>query len=136
MGLDMYLNKKHYIGNKWKEPKDQVKLGLPFIKDARVSEITEQVGYWRKANQIHKWFVDNVQDGNDDCKEYYVSREKLQELLDLVIRVLELTAYVAPHTSSLRFQPLMASAHVSPQTYAWHRPHCTSGTSSIRLGFW
>ena len=37
--------------------------------------------YWRKANQIHKWFVDNVQKGEDDCGEYYVSHEKLKELL-------------------------------------------------------
>ena len=36
--------------------------------------------YWRKANQIHKWFVDNVQGGNDNCGEYYVSHEKLKEL--------------------------------------------------------
>ena len=44
--------------------------------------------YWRKANQIHKWFVDNVQGGNDNCGEYYVSQDKLQELLDLVNRAL------------------------------------------------
>ena len=44
--------------------------------------------YWRKANQIHKWFVDNVQGGNDNCGEYYVSQNKLQELLDLVNRAL------------------------------------------------
>ena len=31
------------------------------------SRIIEQVGYWRKANQIHNWFVENVQDGEDDC---------------------------------------------------------------------
>jgi len=36
--------------------------------------------YWRKANQIHKWFVDNVQGGNDNCGEYYVSNEKLNQL--------------------------------------------------------
>jgi hypothetical protein len=24
------------------------------------------VGYWRKANAIHRWFVEHVQDGNDD----------------------------------------------------------------------
>ena len=36
--------------------------------------------YWRKANQIHKWFVDNVQNGEDDCGDYYVSHEKLKEL--------------------------------------------------------
>ena len=26
-----------------------------------------QIASWRKANAIHKWFVDNVQDGVDDC---------------------------------------------------------------------
>jgi hypothetical protein len=46
-----------------------------------------KVGYWRKANQIHQWFVDNVQDGTDNCAEYYVSREKLQELRDLCAQV-------------------------------------------------
>jgi hypothetical protein len=43
--------------------------------------VIEEVGYWRKANQIHEWFVQNVQDGKDDCQESYVSREQLEELL-------------------------------------------------------
>ena len=40
------------------------------------------MGYWRKANAVHNWFVDNVQDGNDGCKHYWVSKEDLQKLLD------------------------------------------------------
>jgi hypothetical protein len=36
--------------------------------------------YWRKANQIHNWFVTNIQDNVDNCREYYVSRDKLLEL--------------------------------------------------------
>lgn len=36
---------------------------------------------WRKANAIHEWFVQNVQRGEDDCREYYVSRERLEDLL-------------------------------------------------------
>ena len=40
----------------------------------------QEVGYWRKANHIHKWFVDNVQNGTDDCAEYEVSQERLVEL--------------------------------------------------------
>ena len=44
--------------------------------------------YWRKANQIHKWFVDNVQGGNDNCGEYYVNQTKLVELLNLVNKAL------------------------------------------------
>ena len=62
MGLDMWLIKK---------------------------EKGESVAYWRKANAIHGWFVDNVQDGEDDQKEYYVSKEKLEELLNLCIHVKE-----------------------------------------------
>ena len=39
-----------------------------------------ELGYWRKANAIHKWFVDNVQGGVDDCGDYKVTKEQLIEL--------------------------------------------------------
>ena len=51
--------------------------------------IIEMVADWRKANHIHKWFVDKVQDGEDDC--YYhneVTKEVLEELFDICERVL------------------------------------------------
>lgn len=38
------------------------------------------VGYWRKANAVHNWFVQNVQDGVDKCQRSYVSPSKLMEL--------------------------------------------------------
>lgn len=52
--------------------------------------IMEQVGYWRKANQIHNWFVENIQNGIDDC-DYHneVTKEDLIELLNICYRVLE-----------------------------------------------
>ena len=43
--------------------------------------ITDQIAYWRKANAIHKWFVDVVQRGKDNCESYVVSREQLERLL-------------------------------------------------------
>lgn len=49
----------------------------------------KEVCYWRKANHIHSWFVKNVQNDEDDCREYFVSRAKLQELRDLCQRVVE-----------------------------------------------
>lgn len=51
--------------------------------------IIEQVAYWRKANQIHNWFVENVQDGCDDC-EYHreVTQQDLKTLLNLCETVL------------------------------------------------
>lgn len=45
--------------------------------------IIEEVGYWRKANAIHKWFVDNIQDGKNDCDYYEVAPEQLEELLNI-----------------------------------------------------
>ena len=52
--------------------------------------IHEQVGYWRKANQIHNWFVENIQGGVDDCSYHReVTEEDLRELLDICQRVLK-----------------------------------------------
>lgn len=95
MGLDMYLSRKVWIGANYEHNKITGKInitrdGVPVkINLDKVTEITESCGYWRKANQIHRWFVDNVQDGNDDCKQYYVSEEKLKELLDICLQIKE-----------------------------------------------
>lgn len=43
--------------------------------------------YWRKANHIHKWFVDHCQDGEDDCREADVTSGQLQELVDALEKV-------------------------------------------------
>lgn len=88
MGLDMYLTKKRYVKN-WEHDKNNkwtvtVKHNGKEVKDKTpVKYIEYEAGYWRKANAIHKWFVDNVQDGEDDCKDYWVSTEQLEELLKL-----------------------------------------------------
>lgn len=89
MGLDQYLTRKIYIGAKFDHNKITGNISLkqdgkPISVDLKkVSYIIEEVGYWRKANQIHKWFVDNVQRGVDDRGEYYVSKENLKTLHDL-----------------------------------------------------
>jgi len=99
MGLDMYLSKKTYVKNWAHNPKVKHKVTVKLnnkirkdIKPARVSSITEDVMYWRKANHIHNWFVDNCQDGVDNCQEYYVSREQLEQLVKLCEKVLKFKA--------------------------------------------
>jgi hypothetical protein len=52
-------------------------------------QIQLKVAQWRKANAIHGWFVENVQDGEDECKKTYVGREQLEQLLDLCKQVLD-----------------------------------------------
>ena len=58
-------------------------------KSTTVAVETHEVGYWRKANAIHQWFVNNVQGGEDECNLHSVSREHMLELKDLCTRVIE-----------------------------------------------
>lgn len=56
--------------------------------------VSEEVGYWRKANQIHNWFVNNVQNGIDDCRYHdEVTKYDLEELRDKCNEVLELVIF-------------------------------------------
>lgn len=93
MGLDMYLKRKKYVGAQYEHRNVtgsiSIKIGdkeLP-IDFKKVSYIEEAVCYWRKANAIHKWFVENVQKNVDDCGDYYVETEQLKELLELCKQV-------------------------------------------------
>jgi len=99
MGLDMYLYAKEYIsGKNYLTTPEKGFHSVPnprFDIVARAFDLTAndlepempsayiqfKVLQWRKANAIHEWFVQNVQDGEDNCREYYVSREQLEELL-------------------------------------------------------
>lgn len=89
MGLDMYLNAKRYLWNNEDELSAQVAGAFPELDGVQVKEITAEAMYWRKSNQIHAWFVKNVQEGKDDCGNYYVSREQLEELRQLILEVLD-----------------------------------------------
>lgn len=112
MGLDMYLSQRKYVKN-WDHMKPEekhtitIKKGTtPVTSKLPISEIVYEAAYWRKANAIHNWFVNNVQDGEDDCKEYYVSRDQLQQLVDLCKTVLA-TAKTEPGKvhNGTRFTP-------------------------------
>lgn len=69
MGLDMYL-----YGVKQEFHKHDYNIG-------GYKESTE-IGYWRKANAVHAWFVECCQDGVDNCATYYVGHEDLKALQD------------------------------------------------------
>lgn len=84
MGLDMYLEKRTYVKN-WDFQKPEERHEITVKKGG---EIVEEVGYWRKANAVHAWFVENVQDGRDECQTSYVDGGSLRKLLELVNQVL------------------------------------------------
>ena len=99
MGLDMYLYRREYVGGRdWQGDRKDVReremydnlidyMGVPRCEDSPHANIEVCVAYWRKANQIHKWFCD-LDGGHDECQSIYVSREKLVELRDLCASVI------------------------------------------------
>ncbi len=91
MGLDMYLSAKRYV-SEYRESDEALRGELNKLTEMtgglEIQEVVCEAMYWRKANAIHMWFVKNVQDGVDNCGSYYVSNEKLQELLDLCKEVM------------------------------------------------
>lgn len=95
MGLDQYLKKKIFIGAEYEHRNVTGKIDIKIngkkvnIDFKKVSYIEESTGYWRKANQIHNWFVENVQGGEDDCGEYNVSKEQFEKLLSICKRIKE-----------------------------------------------
>lgn len=92
MGLDMYLYRRRYV-QAWdhqspdKRPSVTLTIGGEEIPLINPSYIIEQVGYWRKANQIHAWFVRHCQNGVDECQESSVDLEQLAGLLQICIEL-------------------------------------------------
>ena len=104
MGLDMYLERCNRKAWGYKDlDLGDVKENNPALYEEIKQFITvrgkyfqwesifKEVGCWRKANAIHKWFVDNVRYGNDDCGTYEVSKEQLEELLDICTQIKDAT---------------------------------------------
>ena len=110
MGLDMYLSaRKHFEKVNWHtlQANDELTYNSPeavypqFNDLMELTQLTDVAtdmygatvevtcAYWRKANQIHNWFVTNVQGGEDNCGEYYVPQDKLIELLAICKHSLE-----------------------------------------------
>jgi hypothetical protein len=95
MGLDMYLNAEKYLSKFDSEDKQKITtLNEMFDfegdadEDYYAQSVVFRVAYWRKANAIHQWFVDNCQEGIDECQKAYVSREQLVELLELCNQII------------------------------------------------
>lgn len=98
MGLDMYLYAKKRDGNPSPYRPNEEVAALPDSEKVFKNGIdatfprpgeyyhkpgTFEVAYWRKANAVHAWFVDNVQGGQDECEPHRVTRVQLEELRDL-----------------------------------------------------
>jgi hypothetical protein len=94
MGLDMSL----YLRYRPYEYKENIKEDYPedlklIVKDDGnvgyiATETYYEIAYWRKANAIHKYFVDRCADGIDQCQKTSVSLGDLEELVNICEQVL------------------------------------------------
>lgn len=82
MGLDMYLWKKTSLYPFIIPDGCKVEINISGVDPTKVIEITEKAAYWRKASHIHNWFVQNACEGKDDCKEHWVSKDMMEELVE------------------------------------------------------
>ncbi|MCM3729023.1 hypothetical protein M3226_25620 [Neobacillus cucumis] len=71
---------------------EKIKQHIKHFEDKEINiqwrSLLTEVAYWRKANQIHNWFVVHVSNGLDECGTYEITKESIQELHNLCIRIL------------------------------------------------
>ena len=118
MGLDMYLEARKYVSKGGFEDGELVTSpefmrvasfgpdGMTKYSDFAGATVCIPIGYWRKANAIHGWFVRECGGGVDECQDIYVPREKLVELRDLcksVIKQPAMAGDILPPTSGFFF---------------------------------
>ena len=99
MGLDSYLYAEKCVGNynhysvQDKELYNKVAeaVGLTDFNSTcnggNSVTVRLPLAYWRKANQIHQFFV-NLSGGDDNCQDIEVSREELETLLSKCKQIL------------------------------------------------
>jgi len=142
MGLDMYLEGS-FSTRAYVRPTDQDYIDMREGKEVKIEKSSEledaiaAIGFedapidyaynhftyvfpiitWRKANAIHKFFVDEVQEGNDNCERHYVSRETLQELLDRITTILDIKTPVARKMKAEELLPTQSGFFFGTEEY-------------------
>lgn len=79
----------------WGVPKTFTKEKIKPLQNiySKKSTIFETVASLEKANQIHAWFVNNIQNGVDNNSYYFVTEDDFLELKEICEKVLELNPY-------------------------------------------
>jgi hypothetical protein len=105
MGLDMYLYARKSISSiEWEPDTHNRKLNADYTilaslvgatdwmydpDDLAFASVSIQVGYWRKVNAVHNWFIRELADGEDNCQPIYVPRSSLVDLKIICERILK-----------------------------------------------
>lgn len=88
---------------------------------SKQSTIFETVAELEKANQIHAWFVNNIQNGVDNNSYYFVTEDDFLELKEICEEVLELNPYNLDKDSYLLYysaNSLIEKGIITKEQYA------------------
>lgn len=112
MGLDMYFKKMKKVKNKTmqdliviqnkinygdneNEREKLIKLYKDYLEKNTYSwtkkeyyNFDSEIGYLRKANAIHKYIIDNYNNGVDNCEPIPLDKEKLKEFYKIVMQLI------------------------------------------------
>lgn len=108
MGLDMYVNIRHKNTQSKLDAYEAWEQKYSYEEFQRLTEeqkeeyrnsepeydenmYGKELMYWRKANHIHNWFVQNCQGGVDDCGRYAITVNDLMKLKELCEKILTMT---------------------------------------------
>jgi len=125
MGLDMYVTKRTSVKN-WAhqspEERHTVTVTGPAaaaIRPERISDIIQDVAYWRKANAIHQWFVTHCQHGVDDCREVFVPIEQVRALVKTCAEIVGLATRQCVDWPTVAAQqlPVQSGCFFGPTAY-------------------
>lgn len=91
MGLDMYLYRETYVKN-WEHTPEEKRFEITIKRGGKdtnididkISDVTENIMYWRKFNALHNWIVENCAGGTDECQRIFVSDKELVELYNIL----------------------------------------------------
>ena len=89
----------------WGIPKTFTKEKIKPLQNlySKQSTIFETVASWDKANQIHAWFVNNIQNGVDNNSYYFVTEDDLLDLKEICEKVIKLNPYMLDKDSYLLY---------------------------------
>lgn len=79
MGLDMYLRGEKFFWTDWKEPKNnRTEDGF------QLSEMSLELGYWRKHPNLHGFIVKTFANGEDDCQPIGLDEAQIDKIIEAI----------------------------------------------------
>lgn len=112
MGLDMFLEKQITFFDNDVE----VSVDGEVVDFGHVISVTSAVGHWRNFYPLHDWFIQNVQQGINDHRRYWILEDDLREVTEYLekLRMDEPEWMSECNDAIARINKLLMADNISP----------------------